>query len=407
MSFSMRNGNPGGATVAVLGAFGLMAEASLYDLARSPIVDKIYAADVNLGRAEAVLAKIPNRRKIKPVVVDLRDTAKAARALKGAQAVLSCAWYEHNLKAMDVALALKAHYADLGGLFHTTLKQLKLDAAFQKLGRVAVLGCGSTPGITNVMAAAMAEDFDALDTVGIYDASYDPTLAEESFLPPFSIRTMMAEYEAPAPIWEHGRLKEVPAHSRAEVMDFKAPIGRVSLGAVIHSEVATLPAYFKKKGVKNLCFKIAYPESVKRQLAVASGIGLGKSDKVKVDGVSVSPRDFLTALAVQNAQTASYVPSGPPKDFEILRVKVTGKKAGAPYEKVRDCEITPIGAIAAGTAAVGFAGSMAAIMALKGSTQFAGGAAAPESALDHALFFDEMRERKIFRMTETAAYPVA
>jgi len=404
---SSTNGSNGGATVAVLGAFGLMAEATLYDLARNPLIGKIYAADLNLGRAEAVLAKIPNRRKIKPVVIDLRDTAKAAKLLKGSQAVVNCSWYEHNLKGMDLALALKAHYSDLGGLYHMTLKQLKLDAAFGKIGRVAVLGCGSTPGITNVMAAAMAEDFDSLDTVGIYDASYDPTLAEESFLPPFSIRTMMAEFEAPAPIWEDGRLKEVPAHSRAETMDFKAPIGRVSLGAVIHSEVATLPGYFKKKGVKNLCFKIAYPDSVKRQLAVASGIGLGRAEKVKFDGVCVSPLDFLTVLARQNAQTASYVPSGPPKDFEILRVKVTGKRAGAPYEKVRDCEVRPAGAIAAGTAAVGFAGSMAAIMALKGSTQFAGGAAAPESALDHALFFDEMRERKIFRMSETAAYPVA
>ncbi len=395
------------ATVAVLGAFGLMAEASLYDLARNPLVKTIYAADVNLGRAKAILARIPQRRKIKPVQIDLRQTAKAAKLLKNTEALLNCSWYEHNLKAMNLALALKAHYVDLGGLYHMTLKQLKLDGAFRKINRVAVLGCGSTPGITNMMASAMAEDFDSIKDVIIYDASHDPSLSEDAFVPPFSIRTMMAEYLAPAPVWEDGRLKEVPAHSRSEVMDFKPPIGRVSLGAVIHSEVATLPGYFRKKGVKNLCFKIAYPDSVKRQLAVAAGMGLGRGEFLRVDGTRVSPLDFLTALARESAQSMADQPASPARDFEILRVKVTGKKAGATYEKIRDCEVRPAGFIAAGTAAVGFAGSIAAIMTLKGSTQIAGGAAAPETSLDSALFFDELRERRIFSMKETAAYPVS
>ncbi|MHB2025679.1 MAG: saccharopine dehydrogenase family protein [Elusimicrobiota bacterium] len=397
--------NKKGVTVAVLGAFGLMAEASLFDLAKNPIIGAIYAADISMDRAKSVLARMPNRRKIKPVLLDLRDTASAARRLRRTDIVLNCSWYEYNLKAMGLALTLKAHYVDLGGLYYETIKQMRLCRAFDKNSRLAVLGCGSTPGITNMMAAAMAKDFDRIETVGIYDASHDPSFSEESFLPPFSIRTMMAEYEAPAPIWEGWRIKEVPAHSRAEIMEFKAPIGRVSLGAVIHSEVATLPDYFKNKGVKNLCFKIAYPVSVKRQLAIASGMGLSKSIPIRLNGASVRPLDVLTALARENAVAA--VPAITAKDFEVLRVKIVGTKNGRALEKTRDCAIRPAGRIAAGTAAVGFAGSIAVAMIAKGSTQVPSGAFAPESALNEEAFFQEIRERRIFAMSETLSYPVA
>ena len=38
------------------------------------------------------------------------------------------------------------HYTDMGGLFHGTLKQLKLSDRFAEAGISAVLGMGSAPG---------------------------------------------------------------------------------------------------------------------------------------------------------------------------------------------------------------------------------------------------------------------
>ena len=54
---------------------------------------------------------------------------------------------------MEVALEAGAHYLDLGGLYHVTREQVKLDLRFREAGLLAVLGMGSTPGKTNVMAA--------------------------------------------------------------------------------------------------------------------------------------------------------------------------------------------------------------------------------------------------------------
>lgn len=390
--------------VAVLGGFGLMAEAALHDLAAQRDVTRVYAVDLHLTRAKSVLSRIPQRRKIVPVQGDITKTAELSRKLKGTQCILNCAWYEFNLKAMELALALKAHYVDLGGLYHMTLKQLKLSEKFRSANLLGVLGCGSTPGITNMMVARMAERFEKLETVGIYDASHDPSLSSDSFLPPFSIHTMLDEYLMPAPVLLGGRMVEVPAHSRPDPLEFPPPIGRVSAGTVIHSETATLPGYLKGKGVKNLFFKIVYPDIVKRQLAMLVGMGLHRHDPVKVNGgTAVSPRHFVSALARLGALQAS----GKPADFEVLRVAVTGRSKGRPLELVWDCTMRPNAKLSAGAIGVGFAGSIAALLLLRRRALIRAGAAAPESVLEPEAFFRALKERRQFTFSETAARPLA
>lgn len=389
--------------IAVLGGFGLMAEAALHDLAAQAAVTRVYAADLSLGRAKAVLSRIPNRKKIVPVRLDLTQTAKAARKLKGAQVVLNCSWYEFNLKAMELALALKAHYVDLGGLYHMTLKQLRLSSEFRRAQRLAVLGCGSTPGITNMMVARMEELFDRITTVGIYDASYDPTVCEDTFLPPFSIRTLLDEYVMPAPILLNGRMTDAAPHSLPETLDFDPPIGRVTAGTVIHSETATLPEYLREKGIKNLYFKIVYPEAIKRQLAMLVGMGLHQNSPVRINGSQVSPRMFVTALA----QLGALQPATRPRDFEVLRVRIEGSYRGRPKLLVWDCEIRHSAKLTAGAIGVGFAGSIAALQLLRGQTKVSAGAGAPESILRPAPFFTALKERRHFSFSETVAQPLA
>ena len=384
--------------VAVLGGFGLMAEAALFDLARSASVSQILAADREISRAAQVLSRIPlpGRRKIRPVRLDLADTRAAARALSGSRVVVNCAWYELNLKAMDLAFSLKAHYLDLGGLYHMTFKQLARDREWARAGLLGVLGCGSTPGITNMMVGRLAARFDRIDTVGVYDASWDPTQSTDSFLPPFSISTMLDEYVMPAPVWKGGRIAHVRAHSMPESLEFPEPIGRVQAGIVIHSEVATLPAFLKDKRVKDLAFKIAYPPTVKAQLAMLVAMGLDEDKPMRVNGEPVSPRRFLTALA----QRAAVGVPAKPCDFEVARVRVVGRSAGAAVTRELDCEMRPDGPVSAGAAGVGFAASITAQMIAEGSVTKRAGVGAPESTLDQKRFFEMLAARKAFRLVE-------
>ena len=255
-----------------------------------------------------------------------------------------------------------------------------------------------------MMAARMAHSFETIDTVAIYDASSDPTLTDDTFMPPFSIRTMLAEYVQPAPVLRRGRMIAAPPHSAPESIDFRSPIGRVTAATVIHSETATLPDYLKDKKVKNIAFKIVYPDCVKRQLGLLVGMGLAADDPVELDGHRVSPRGFLTALG---ARAAAQAPAVAPRDFEVLRVRMEGTRHGRPLAKTWDCEIRPVGGLSAGALGVGFTGAIGASMAALGQGKARCGAASSESALDEDVFFRELRRRKAFSLIETISQPLA
>ncbi|MFH1726035.1 MAG: saccharopine dehydrogenase C-terminal domain-containing protein [Elusimicrobiota bacterium] len=381
--------------IAVVGAFGQMGEACLYDLCASPGVTRVLAADRTLARSRAVLRRIPRGRKARAIALDLASPA-ARRKLAGSKVLVNCAWYEFNLEAMKLALALKAHYVDLGGLYHMALKQLRLHPDFRRAGRTAVLGCGSTPGITNMMAARLAGKLDRLKSLKIYNVSQDPSEPGGDFLPPFSIRTMLDEGEMPAPVLSGGRLKTVPAFSAEEAVSFPPPFGRGLAGALIHSELATLPAAYKKKGLKDCFFKLVYPEAVRRQLSLLMAMGFSSEEPMEINGARISPRDFLTGMALKGLAKST----GIPQDVEMLRVVAEGSAGGKAVAITSDCSFRSAFGLSAGAMGVGFPASIAAQMAAAGST--APGAFAPESVLPVDPFFKELERRKIFRLKSTA-----
>src|SRR5208282_4024061 len=102
------------------------------------------------------------------------------------------------------------------------------------------------------------------------------------------------------------------------------PIGACAASAIIHSEQATLPGYLKEKGLRELAFKIVYPEAIRLQLEVLVKMGFGSEEPVPVNGTSVSPRGFLSALSLKNWAGVKAAPA----DFEVLRLAVEGRKDG-------------------------------------------------------------------------------
>ncbi len=142
--------------VAVVGAGGIIGPAIVATLAAEDAVSEIVCLDMNADRAGEV-AEHHGRGKATGRALDIRDGEASARALDGATVLVNTASYRINLAAMEAALAAGCHYVDLGGLFHVTLEQVKLDPRFRDAGLLAILGMGSAPGKTSVMAARAVE----------------------------------------------------------------------------------------------------------------------------------------------------------------------------------------------------------------------------------------------------------
>lgn len=177
--------------------------------------------------------------------VDARDAASLARALDGAAVVVNSADYRLNLDVMRGALASGAHYVDLGGLFHVTKQQLELDGAFRDAGLTAILGLGSAPGKTNLLASAAARRLGAEPvSMEIWAATRDPAAANHPFPAPYSVQTLRDELQMWPVIVSDGEQVEVEPLSGEAERDFPEPVGRAKGIYTLHSELATLPSNY-------------------------------------------------------------------------------------------------------------------------------------------------------------------
>jgi saccharopine dehydrogenase-like NADP-dependent oxidoreductase len=177
--------------------------------------------------------------------VDAAIPGSVARAVVGADVVVNCAAYRVNVPVMRGALEAGAHYVDLGGLFHVTRLQLELDADFREAGLTAVLGMGSAPGKSNLLAKAAVERLGMPpESMEIWAASRDPAAADHPFPAPYSVRTLLDELHMHPMVVEDGELVEAEPLSGQAQREFPEPIGRATGIYTLHSELATLPAAY-------------------------------------------------------------------------------------------------------------------------------------------------------------------
>lgn len=370
----------------VLGA-GLMGRAVVHDLATAREVHKIVVADFDRARAREVASQF-GRGKATSAFADVRDTAHLAKLLKGFDVVLNCTQYDFNLLVMQAALAAGIHYMDLGGLYHMTRKQFALDKDFRRIGKLAIPGMGGAPGITNVMARALCDRFDRPESIRVYNAGADEQVYDSPIAYAFSIATILDELTMPPIHFTGGRYVEKPMLSEPESGKFPAPIGDIVLRHSIHSELGTLAESFRKRGVREVFFKINYPPELVNLVRNLADTGFTTREPVAVNGYKVAPRDVLLALLQQRA------PSKPPKDVEALRVVVSGriknKKSALAMEMwAGNTTRPPLSAVARDT---GFPLSIAAIMHGRGEIPGVG-VQAPELVVPPQPFFHELKRR--------------
>ncbi len=375
--------------IVVLGA-GAMGQVTIKDLSNSASVEEVLIGDLNLERADA-LKKELKCPKIKTARADVTDVDGLARLLSGYEAVINCAPYMFNLNVMQAALKASCHYLDLGGLFHTTRKQLELHEEFEKRKLLAVLGMGAAPGMTNVMAAAACDEMDYVEAIDIYAASVDLLELDHPFLPPYLLDTILDEYFLNPYVFEDGEFKEVAPMSGEQVLEFPQPVGRASSFLTLHSEVATLPLSYKSKGIKRVTYRLGLPVSFHERCKFLVELGFGSKSPLKVDGAELNPRRILQAMIDQHP-----VPDAEPEDCEVIRVDVAGKKGERQILTRLECTVHSHKEwkISCGALDTGVPPSIVAQMILGGHISKRG-VQAPENCVGTARFFDELALRRM------------
>ncbi len=247
----------GPSTIAVLGAAGTIAPAIIHDLAESAEVDRLWLLDLDGDRAAAVASE-HGQGKAEAWAVDARSVDQLAARLSGADVVVNTASYRINLEAMAASLTAGCHYIDLGGLYWMTRRQRELHRDFEQSGLLALLGIGSSPGKTNLMARHGVDQLDAgedVESIDVAAAGRDPVTATDGRLrPPYSIQTLIDELTLAPVVLRDGQPHEIEALTEAGVVDYGDPIGEAETIYTLHSELATFGESF---GCRTASFQLS------------------------------------------------------------------------------------------------------------------------------------------------------
>jgi saccharopine dehydrogenase-like NADP-dependent oxidoreductase len=241
--------------VAVLGAAGTIAPAIVRDLAESEEVASMTLLDLDERRAASV-ADDNGGGRASARAVDATDLEALTRALDGVDVLVNSASYRINLEAMRACLAAGAGYLDLGGLYWMTQRQLMLSEQFERAGLLAVLGIGSSPGKTNLMAARAVRELDyPPDTIDVAAAGRDfGAQADGRLRPPYAIQTLLDELTLEPVVLRGSDATRIAPLTPGGELDFGRPIGSAETIFTLHSELATFGESF---GCRSASFRLS------------------------------------------------------------------------------------------------------------------------------------------------------
>jgi saccharopine dehydrogenase-like NADP-dependent oxidoreductase len=172
---------------------------------------------------------------------------------------------------------------------------------WETAGRLALVGMGVEPGLSDVFARYAADHlFSEIDELGVRDGAnlvVRDDAGNEIFAPSFSIWTTIEECLNPPVIWEKDRgWYTTEPFSEPEVFMFPEGIGPVECVNVEHEEVLLMPRWVD---AKRATFKYGLGNEFIGILKTLHQLGLDKTAPVRVRSangpVEVAPRDVVAA----------------------------------------------------------------------------------------------------------------
>src|SRR5688572_5666286 len=282
--------------------------------ARRGFFEAMVVADYDLARAEKAAA---TDERYVAAQVDASDVDSVTALCREHRVthVMNAVDPIFNMPIFEGAFAAGADYLDMA----MSLSEPHPEAPYEKTGvklgdeqfaqagqweaagRLAVVGIGVEPGLSDVFARYAADHlFSEIDELGTRDganlAVHDED-GNEIFAPSFSIWTTIEECLNPPVVWEKDRgWFTTPPFSEPEVFVFPEGIGPVECVNVEHEEVLLMPRWVDAKRVT---FKYGLGEEFINVLRVLHLLGLDSTTPVRVrsgDGpVHVAPRDVVAA----------------------------------------------------------------------------------------------------------------
>ncbi len=306
------NGSPQKRAV-VLGC-GLVGSIMARELATDDRFD-VTVADL----AEENFARLHEEESVKTTLVDLGSTKHLRALVADYDIVLGALPSRIGWGALRAVIDAGKPYCDISFMPEDPLS---LDDRAKAAGVTAIVDCGVSPGLSNMMVGFADAQLDRADTAVVYVGGLPKAKTWPfAYKAPFAPSDILEVYTRPARLVENGSIVTKPALSEPELIELP--------------RAGTLEA-FNTDGLRTLLTTVNIPNMKEKTLrypghvelmAVFRETGLFGKEPIEVNGMLVRPLDVTSKLlfplwAFEEGE----------EEFTVLRTVVEGVKDG---ERVR------------------------------------------------------------------------
>ncbi|WP_309386134.1 saccharopine dehydrogenase family protein [Cerasicoccus frondis] len=290
------------AKVIIVGAGGV-GNVVAHKCAQAPeVFSEIVLASRTVSKCEAIAADIKAKqgREIRVAAIDADNVESTTEFLKAEKPdlVLNVALPYQDLPLMDACLAAGVDYLDTAN--YEPPEEAKFEYKwqwayqdrFKDAGRMALLGSGFDPGVTNVFCAyAQKHLFDEIETIDILDANAGNH--GHHFATNFNPEINIREITQNGRYWEEGEWKEIEPMSVHQVYDFPV-VGPQDAYLLYHEELESLCQNIK--GLKRIRFWMTFSQKYLTHLRVLENVGMTSIEPIDFNGQKIAPIEFLKAV---------------------------------------------------------------------------------------------------------------
>ena len=299
-----------GSKVLIIGAGGVGGVVAHKAAMASDVFSDVMLASRTKERCDRIAAEIDamHGRSIRTAQVDADDVPRLVTLIRDhvPNLVINVALPYQDLHIMDACLEAGVDYLDTANYEPPDVAKFEYKwqwayrEKFEKAGRMALLGSGFDPGMTNVFCAYvqkhLLDEIHYVDIVDCNAGSHGKAFAT-NFNPEINIR----EVTARGRYWENGQWKETDPLSVSMLFDYPG-VGERKSFLLYHEELESLVLHIK--GLKRIRFWMTFGEPYLKHLEVLQNVGMTRIDPVEFQGQKIVPIQFLKALLPDPASLA-------------------------------------------------------------------------------------------------------
>jgi len=271
-------------------------------LGQQDLFSEVIIGDLNKERARELMEDF-NNPKISYVEVNVESSENIQNAIQGCDIVLNCVgpFYKTVKIVLPTVIEAGIHYVDVCDDVDVTLEILELHEQAQRHGITALIGMGSSPGITNILAKFASDQLlDETDSIDIFHAH-----GGEPHEGPGVIGHRFHCMSIDIPMFLEGELKTVKyfeedGKALRQTFDFPKLGENIPIYPYPHPEQVTLPKYLKLQQVTNK--GTVLPNEYYTLTSELCRMGLSSREPLEVHGHSIAPYDFSIAYLLQERE---------------------------------------------------------------------------------------------------------